>query len=231
MENGITQNSKIRFIDQPTNATKTTSGKGTLGKDDFFKLMMEQLKYQDPMNPMEGSEYAAQLAQFSSVEQLTNLNKAMDTSINASYQLAQSVNNTMSTNLIGKEVKLTTSTVLYDGQEKLPLAYELKADAKYARLKIKDAKGNLVKTIDLKDTKAGTYRTEWDFTNNAGKLVEKGNYKFELETKGLNDKDIVAKTYQLGSVEAIRFTEQGAVVVIQGKQYALADVYEIVNPK
>ena len=55
---------------QTTNATS----KGTLGKDDFLKIMIAQLKNQDPMNPMDGTQYASQLAQFSSLEQLSNLN-------------------------------------------------------------------------------------------------------------------------------------------------------------
>ena len=53
-------------------ATTTAQGKSSLGKDDFMKLMISQLKNQDPLNPMDGTEFSAQLAQFSSLEQLSN---------------------------------------------------------------------------------------------------------------------------------------------------------------
>lgn len=71
-----------------------------LGTDAFFKLLIAQLKNQDPLNPQDGSAFAAQLAQFSSLEQLTNLNTAM-TAQNLSYT---NLLNAQSVNLIGKEV-------------------------------------------------------------------------------------------------------------------------------
>lgn len=77
------------------------SGKTKLiGKDDFFKMLIAQLKNQDPMNPAQGSEFAAQLAQFASLEQLTNLNTAL-ASQNLNYM---TLVNAQSVNLIGKEV-------------------------------------------------------------------------------------------------------------------------------
>ncbi len=72
-----------------------------VSKDDFLKLFTTQLQYQDPLKPMDSTEFTAQLAQFSSLEQLFNLNKNMEQSIN--YQ--ESLNNGMIINLIGKNVK------------------------------------------------------------------------------------------------------------------------------
>ncbi|HLA27738.1 MAG TPA: flagellar hook capping FlgD N-terminal domain-containing protein [Syntrophales bacterium] len=71
-----------------------------IGKDDFFKMLIAQLKNQDPMNPAQGSEFAAQLAQFSSLEQLSNLNTALAAQ-NSNYIMLA---NAQSVNLIGKEV-------------------------------------------------------------------------------------------------------------------------------
>ena len=77
------------------------SGKTKLiGKDEFFKMLIAQLKNQDPMNPVQGTEFSAQLAQFASLEQLTNLNTAL-ASQNLNYM---TLVNAQSVNLIGKEV-------------------------------------------------------------------------------------------------------------------------------
>ncbi|MBI4620054.1 MAG: flagellar hook assembly protein FlgD [Desulfobacterales bacterium] len=77
----------------------STVGK-TLGKDDFLKLFTSQLRYQDPLNPVEGAEFTAQLAQFSSLEQLFNMNKKIEELL--TYQ--SSLNNSMAINLMGRNV-------------------------------------------------------------------------------------------------------------------------------
>lgn len=206
------------------------TGKSELGKDDFLKLMLEQLKYQDPLNPMESNEYSAQLAQFSSLEQLQNMNTSLNESLNANYALAQSVNNTMSTNLIGKEVKIRGNEINNHGQESQSFAYKLGADAKFAKIHIKDEAGKTIKTIELTNTKAGEYKVEWDMKDNTGKSVPHGKYNISLETEGIASKDISSELYQVGLVNAMRFTDKGSMIVIDNREYSLSEVYEIINP-
>ena len=82
-----------------TNSNASVQSKA-LGTNDFFKLLIAQLKNQDPLNPQDGAAFASELAQFSSLEQLTNLNTAM-TAQNLNYT---NLLNAQSVNLIGKEV-------------------------------------------------------------------------------------------------------------------------------
>ena len=79
----------------------TSSAGKTLGKEEFLKLFTNQLKYQDPLNPLENTEFSAQLAQFSSLEQLFNINKGLEQMI--SFQ--GSMNNGMTVGFIGKTVE------------------------------------------------------------------------------------------------------------------------------
>lgn len=87
-----------------TSATESEKTK-IIGKDEFFKMLIVQLKNQDPLNPLEGTAFAAQLAQFASLEQLTNLNTAL-ASQNANYAMLV---NAQSINLIGKEITAQTA--------------------------------------------------------------------------------------------------------------------------
>ena len=81
--------------------TSTAETASSLGKDEFFKMLIAQLKNQDPLNPQDGAEFSAQLAQFSSLEQLTNLNKTLEAQ-GASYSALM---NLQSVSMIGKEVE------------------------------------------------------------------------------------------------------------------------------
>ena len=132
-----------------TSTTNTTTvPSSTLGKQDFLNLLIMQMRNQDPMDPMKGTEFAAQLAQFSSLEQLTNLNDATVQGINANYILAQSINNALSTTFIGKTVRADTDTFQYNGTGDVKIGYELSTDADKTVVKVYDENNKLVKIID-----------------------------------------------------------------------------------
>lgn len=82
---------------------------GVMGKDDFLKMLVAQLKHQDPMNPMEGQEFAAQLAQFSSVEQLVTLNETMANQAAGQTALLDSLGGSLTLGAIGKSVEVDSS--------------------------------------------------------------------------------------------------------------------------
>lgn len=106
----------INGYSQTTQTGTTSKANDALGKDDFLKMLVTQLRYQDPLQPMEDKEFIAQMAQFSSLEQMQNMNTAMIT--------------TQATNLIGKEIHwlddqgneksgVVTAVTTYEGVSKL----------------------------------------------------------------------------------------------------------------
>lgn len=205
-------------------------GKSVLGKDDFMKLLVKQMQNQDPLSPMEGSEFAAQLAQFSSLEQLTNLNDLMGASLEANYYLTQSINNTMTATLIGKEVKLEGSSLEYKGQEEVNFGYNLPADAKSVTVNIYNDKGALVRTIKNASTDAGTTKLSWDFTDNEGSKLPTGKYRFEVEAKNNNDENMAVSSFIWGQIDGVKFSDSGSTLLVGGVEYYLSDILEILNP-
>ena len=208
--------------------TSLTNGTA-MGKEDFLKLMLAQLQNQDPLSPMEGTEFASQLAQFTSLEQLMNLNDSMDTSINANYFLSQSINNTLAATLIGKEVKLSGSTFQHNGQENTTLGYDLSAPAGNVTVKIYNEGGQLVKTIENAPKNSGDNKLIWDFSDNEGNSVPQGKYTFKVEPKDADNNLMSYSTYVLGKIDGVKFTENGTMLVVNGAQYNLSDIMEIYN--
>ena len=104
----------INPIEQLSGATGGFGGPGSeVGKEDFLRLLVTQLKHQDPLSPISNEDFLAQLAQFSSLEQLQNINTGTQTGL----LLQQSVTNSLSTSLIGKDVLVGTDAVTIKGGE------------------------------------------------------------------------------------------------------------------
>ena len=208
--------------------TKTTST--TLDKDSFLKLMIAQLKNQDPLNPMDGTEYASQLAEFSSLEQLTNLNDSVTESMEANYYLTQSVNNTLIATLIGNDVKVSGNSINYSGQDSIELSYNLPNYAGKAQVSIYDSNGKLVRTLDNIPMKQGENKLSWDFTDNNGAKVQAGKYTAKIEAYDIStEAQMSVSLFKYGTIEGVRFGEQGTVLVVDSGEYQLSDIIEIIR--
>ena len=214
-----------------TNNYQSSQSQGVMGKDDFLKLMLAQIKYQDPLNPMDGTAYSAQLAQFSSLEQLTNLNSSVKQSVDANYFLTQSINNTLSANLIGKEVKIGSQYLVNNGENSVNIGYTLPDNAKSVTINVLDQYGNIVKSFDEKNIQKGSSKLSWDFTDNDGNKLTNGVYTMQISATNFNDQPITVESYITGIINGIRFTDSGTSIIVDSTEYSVSDILEVLNPE
>jgi flagellar basal-body rod modification protein FlgD len=196
----------------------TQAATQTLGKNEFLKLLVAQLKYQDPLNPMDGTDFAAQLAQFSSLEQLNNLNEGIKNL--GVYQMSQA--NAQAVNLIGKEVVVGNGDSFQAEGKAVDLAYELAKDAKSVELTIRDANGAVVDTIKASDQTTGTNKVTWN-----GGINHNGTYTFQVAATGADGSAVTAETLTTGKVTAVSFKNQSIYVNVGGQEIAFGDVREV----
>jgi flagellar basal-body rod modification protein FlgD len=221
----VTTISGIENISGTTGSTGTqgqASGMKSVGKDEFMKLLLAQLKNQDPLKPMDGTDFAAQLAQFSSLEQLQNLNNTLTTQgVNQmTLGYAQSVN------MIGKQAVTNSGNTVTANGSTTELTYNLAKDAQNVTISISDKAGKLVKSWDESAKSAGMNRATWDCSS-----VEKGDYSYQIAATDSVGAPVTVDTMSTGVVTAVHFRSNQILVTINGREVPLSDIAEIKTPE
>lgn len=211
---------------QTASSTTGTSSTSTMGKDDFIKLLLTQLKNQDPLKPMDSTDFSAQLAQFSSVEQLMNISSTLTSSLESNKVLTDTIYNTLATNLIGKEVTASTSTIQYDGKTPVQFGFQFPDTAASLKVSIVDSSGKLVKSINKSFT-TGDNTVSWDGTDNDGNTVKSGSYTIKIDAVDSSSTSLTVSPYVLGKITAIRYRSGETYVIINGTEINIKNLQEI----
>ncbi len=181
-----------------------TSQSGSLGKDDFLKLLIAQMKHQDPLKPMDDTAFVAQLAQFSSLEQQANTNKLLELVAQQQQGLA---NNTIVA-MVGKNVTVKGDKVTYDGQGfGSPVRFTLAAPADAVKVSIVDADGNTIRTMDVGDKPAGPITVQWDGKSDLGIQQPAGAYSVQVQAKGPVGTSVEVLQETTGTVMSVSFDQ------------------------
>jgi flagellar basal-body rod modification protein FlgD len=194
-----------------------------LGKDAFMKLLMTQMQYQDPMSPMDNKDFIAQMAQFSSLEQMQNMNQSLTSFIKA--QTGSAKLNALT--LIGKDVKVNKQYFsIKNGSTEDKLKYEVQAPGD-VNINIYDENGKTVRTIKLGETDPGEKDFYWDGKDDNGKTVSDGKYYLEISDKLKNGNIAYLTPSIYGKVSSISFKNNDVSVYVGKDKYSIDDILEV----
>ncbi|MCX7880830.1 MAG: hypothetical protein N2517_09250 [Ignavibacteria bacterium] len=187
-----------------------------LEKDDFLKLLTIQLKTQNPMKPIDNMEFATQLAQFSQLEQLTNIKKLLAEQNSLFESLAHSLQNVTFGSVLGEHATAYTNKVYFDGETASKIGFILDNPASQGEIYIKDTTGKVIRNIQLSSAqlRVGEHYINWDGKDNSGNAVPEGEYVFQVVVTNPNGSTYNLQTFTLGKVESIRFKPNGTVMYI-----------------
>lgn len=171
--------SKQIYSDLGLNKTQTSSNKANdeLGQAEFLELMTAQLRFQDPLSPMENGDFLAQMAQFGTVSGINDLNSAFN-SMSAAFQSNQAL---QASTMVGRNVLVPGSEAALSDQGTLDYAIDLEQPASKLVINITDASGQLVQRVETGIQSAGLVEMQWDGLNQDGNPVAAGQYTIEAE--------------------------------------------------
>ncbi len=184
--------------------------KKTLGKDDFLKIMITQMKNQDPTSPFKAEEMATQMAQFASVEQLQNLNNSVSKMANGGQPLERLA----MTNLIGKTVTIDRERFSHTDNDASTLGFSLSRDAKSTKIKIISEQGETILEKDIGPMQAGEQSFVWDGAKTNGMPTKPGNFIYKIDAEDVGGRPIAMNSRGQSKVVGVAFDgPEGSLLV------------------
>ena len=202
-------------------AASGASGK-ELGKEEFLTLLVTQMQNQDPLNPMEGTEYTAQLAQFSSLEQLFNIDETLGFIKSGQSQGS----NYQALDFIGKAISAQGEELSFKNKETATGSFTIQ-EAADCNVMITDSNGNYIRKIPLGSMQSGTHNFDWDGYADTGKMQEDGIYGFEIIAKDKNGKIVPVESKIMGKVDRVNLEGNSPILYVGEIPVSISQVMEI----
>lgn len=158
------------------NAQPQVEADDELGQDVFLKLMVTQLSNQNPLDPLDNTEFVAQLAQFSSVEGIDKLNTTME-AMSANFQSSQAI---QASSLVGRSVIVETDSAYLANNGQISGSVQVPYQTDSMTMNIYNSSGALVRSAILGGAEQGDVNFTWDGTDDAGNAQSADNYRFEF---------------------------------------------------
>ena len=203
-----------------------TGDKTGLDRDAFLRLLTTQLANQDPLNPLDDKEFVAQLAQFSSLEQLSNISESIE-GFKDSFARQETLN---AVSFIGKEIRAEGRSISKDGDAVSSFTYSLPDVAEKLHMNIFDSFGNIVRTISLPGRMPGEHEFIWDGRDHSGNPLPDGVYSISMAAEGKHGEPLMVSTKTSGVVSAVVSEDGQTFLRLQdGRRVNITDVKEVVG--
>ena len=196
--------------------------KGILGKDDFLQLLITELRYQDPTDPMDTEKILNQTSQLATLEAQTNTNETMK-EVSEAFRSSSQFN---AIGAIGKIADLGNSDIRLDESGDVAFDIFFPKEAIGGTLQITDASGNVVKNVSLPAIGAGVHPFKWDGSDGSGNRVDAGVYQVHVNYTSPSGEQLRTRvgTYP---IESVRFEGSEALLKLGSHYVPLAQIKEV----
>lgn len=205
--------------------TTTTQANDVMGKDDFLTLLVAQLQAQDPLNPMDGTDFTAQLAQFSALEQLQNVNSNLGT-----LSTSQSIQtNAGAVDFIGKQITALGNEVDIEDGQRAGIQFNLSENAAAVFVHIYDENGNYIREIESGALSAGQQEIAWDGYDYLDGQVPDGTYQYEVTALDADGQTVDVTTFVKGTVSGVNYKNGQTYLLTGNQQIPMGNVVQVLD--
>ena len=183
---------------------RAEAGASELGKQDFLNLLVAQMKNQDPLSPMENTEFMNQTTAFSQLEQMINMNSTLTTLLEQG-QTSDSLDQTLlgAASYIGREVEYSTNVLNISDAGITPISFYANEASANASVRIYNEEGSLVATKTFDRVQKGANAFTWDGMTDGGVELGKGTYYFEVTGTTVDGGTLQSSSYGSGLVSGV----------------------------
>jgi len=200
-----------------------TTASDELGQDSFLKLLVAQMQHQDPLNPQGNEEFIAQLAQFTSLEQLMGVN----TALGDLYAATTSMNNASMTQLLGRDVTAISDEVPYGGDGPEEIHYDARGDVALMTVTILNDEGKVVSRVELNDITKGEASWTWDGKDIHGVQAPEGTYSVAITAFDGSGNPVPVNSLLKGRVNEMSYQTGAPVPYVDGIEVAMASILRV----
>lgn len=215
----------VQAFETAQNEAQIGGGAKELGKDSFLRLLTTQLQYQDPLNPLESTEFVSQLAQFSQLEQMTTVNDTLGSLV----QSNNSLNNYAVTGLVGKKVQVVGGRIPHLEGTSSGLHYRLEGDSGRVLIQVTDAAGEALRLIEAGPQKKGVWNIAWDGRDQDGNLLPSGEYQYSVSAVDSSGGPVSSTTYTSGRVEGVTYNDEIPYLMVNGENIPASGLVSVIH--
>lgn len=192
-------------------------------RDQFLRLLIHQLKHQDPLNPLSDQNFTAQLAQFSSLEQLAQINE----NLLGLGGIQQDLVNAQALNLLGRRVLVSAGAGMrVQGGQADAVVVDAPDSAVTLSVQVKDSSGRTVRTIEVPPG-SGRRTVEWDGKDDQGQPLADGTYTLEADARDAQGSVVDASLFLALTIDGVAFTPDGVRLGSAGRTVGFDQIIEI----
>lgn len=211
------------MIISPTSPSSSVPGtKSDLGRNEFLTLLVSQLRNQDPLSPMDATQFATQLAEFSGLEQLIQLNERFQAQADITAMMSISINTSLASSLVGRQVLAVGTEVFVPASGEASITVDVNGAGGSATLRLFDANG-----VEIAVQKVGTVNGGRQTIPLNDLNLASGVYTYQLTVTGADDVTVDVTQYSSGLVDGVLFANGAILLQAGGLLIPLARLIEI----